>query len=180
MTKEEVTRFYAYLQDLYRLPGMQTQEAYEEWCRAFENVTFDEGKQIVENYSKENTDKPLLPILKRYRDDFFNFKKETWNGTECNLCNRTGAILVEKFIVTNNESGAGFKALYVYRCKCPNGIRNYPTVPQISNDVVRGKHRDISNIWRVDQPSKRYGDSEKVDAAEVREMLAEVATQGEI
>jgi hypothetical protein len=179
MKPDEVVRFIAYIIDLHNMPGIKTKEAYDDWHKAFKDITFDQGKKIVAMFGKENTDKPTLPALVKIRD--YLFPPVVSGSAKCELCNSTGAIFVEKRIVTNeNNPSDDVVNLYVYRCTCSNGQIFHPTAPLISNDIVRGKHRDISNIWRIDQPSKRHGDSEKVDAAEVREMLAEVATQGEI
>jgi len=178
MKPEEVTRFVAYIIDLYNMPGIKTREAYEDWYKAFKDITFEQGKRIVALFGKENTDKPTLPALIKARDALF---PPIHSGSiKCDLCNSTGAIFVEKRIAMDESNpDSDTVNLYVYRCTCPNGRRNYPTVPLITNDIVRGKNRDVSNIWRVDTPSKRYGDEEKVDAAVVREMLADVAIQGE-
>jgi hypothetical protein len=154
------------------MPGLKTKEAFEDWCREFKDISFEEGRKIVNAFSKENSDKPTLPMLVRYRDIFYGRTEEKFKP--CDMCNNTGVILVEKFIVWDDTGEIGDKTLYAYRCKCLLGARKYPTVQQITNDVVRGKFRDISNIWRIDEPILRYGDKSKIDRKQIVRQLREL------
>ena len=176
MTKEEVTRFIVYIQDLYNMPGMESQDAYEDWCEAFKNVTFEQGKQIVAAYSRENTERPTLPLLIRYRDVLFPPEKD--KPVPCIACNSTGAVLVEKRIVMNEKNpDQDIICVFAYQCTCQNGKKFHPYLPLINRDIIKNKHRDISGIWRVEEskPEFRWGAKGKVDKKELLQQMKETA-----
>ena len=176
MTKQEVTRFITYIQDLYNMPGIETQEAYEDWCEAFANVTFEQGKRIVAQFGKENTDRPTLPILIKYRDALFPPTAD--KPASCIVCNGTGTVLVEKRIVMNPRNpNDDLITIFAYQCTCPNGKRFYPTLPLISREIIKNKHRDISGIWRVEEPAEQFkwGAKRPVDKKEVIQLMKDTA-----
>jgi len=158
------------------MPGIETQEAYEDWCEAFANVTFEQGRQIVAQFGKENMDRPTLPNLIKYRDALF--PRIVDKPVKCDKCNSTGAVLVEKRIVLNEKNpDDDLITVFAYQCTCQNGQKYYPKLPLINNDIVKNKYRDISSVWRVNEPEPqfRWGAKRPVDKKEVIQLMKDTA-----